>query len=106
MNDNVLEITNEINEKGICRFFAKGRIDSNNADLLLAELEKALQEGQKAIVLNMSRVEYLSSIGIRVILKIFKQASEMEGKFNIERPSNIVKNVLGMLALKELLVTN
>jgi anti-sigma B factor antagonist len=105
MKDDVLEIKREINEKGICKLYAKGRIDSNSADLLLSELEKALQEEQKAIVLNMSRVEYLSSIGIRVILKIFKQVSETERKFNIEHPSNIVKNVLGMLALKELLVT-
>jgi anti-anti-sigma factor len=105
MNDNVLEITNEVNKDGTCRFFAKGRIDSNNADLLLGELEKALQEGRKAIVLIMSNVDYLSSIGIRVILKVFKQVSETEGKFNIEHPSSIVKNVLGMLALNEILVT-
>ena len=105
MGDNVLEITNDTSE-GICKFFTKGRIDSNTADKLLEALEKALEEGQKVIVLNMSHVEYISSIGIRVILKIFKQASEMEGKFNIEQPSNIVKNVLGMLALKEILVVN
>ena len=105
MNDNILEITNDTGYDGVCRLFAKGRIDSNSAGLLSAELEKALQEGQTEIVLNMSKVEYLSSIGIRVILKIFKQASETEGKFNIESPSKIVKDVLGMLALKEILVT-
>jgi anti-anti-sigma factor len=105
MSAGVLEVTNEINE-GICRFFVKGRVDSNSADLLLEALEKALEEGQKMILLNMNDVEYLSSIGIRVILKIYKKLSETEGKFNIEQPSNIVKNVLGMLALKEILVTS
>jgi hypothetical protein len=40
-----------------------------------------------------------------VILKIFKQAAENDGSFKIERPSEIVKNVLGMVALKEMLVT-
>ena len=105
MSDNILEITNEIN-KGICRFFAKGRIDTNSAAKLQEALEKALENGEKEIILNMSNVEYLSSIGIRVILKAFKQAMEMEGKFNVEQPSDIVKNVLGMLALKEILVTN
>jgi len=53
---------------------------------------------------NMSQVEYLSSVGIRVILKIYKQTMETGGKFNIERPSEIVKNVLGMVALKELVI--
>ena len=105
MSDSILEVTSEINE-GICRFFAKGRIDSNSASILLEALEKALDEGQKAIVLNMSDVEYISSIGIRVILKIFKQMAETEGKFNIEKPSSIVKNILGMLALKDILLTD
>ena len=103
MSDSILEVTSEINE-GICRFFAKGRIDSNSANILLEALEKALDEGQKVIILNMSDVEYISSIGIRIILKIFKQVSEMEGKFSIEQPSSIVKNILSILALKDILV--
>jgi len=105
MNNEDLKITENIDD-GICRLFANGRVDSNTADILLVKLENALNNGQKIIVLNMSQVDYLSSIGIRVILKIFKQANEIGGKFNVERPSEIVRNVLGMVALKELLVTN
>ena len=90
---------------GVCKITAKGRVDSNSADSLLFALESALNEGQKTIILNMSQVEYLSSVGIRVILKIYKQAGESGGTFNVERPSEIVKNVLGMVALKEMLVT-
>lgn len=104
MKDENLEVTETIDE-GICRITAKGRIDANSADSLLFQLEKALKDGHKTIVLNMSQVEYLSSIGIRVILKIYKQATEEGGTFNVERPSEIVKNVLGMVALKEMLVT-
>ncbi|MCL1958562.1 MAG: STAS domain-containing protein [Spirochaetes bacterium] len=103
MKDENLEVTEEIKD-GICRFVAKGRVDANSADVLLYKLETALKDGQKTIILNMTQVEYLSSIGIRVILKTYKQASEAGGKFHIERPSEIVKNVLGMTALKELLV--
>jgi anti-sigma B factor antagonist len=99
-----LELTQEIKD-GICKISAKGRVDSNSANELLLKLENALNEGHKNIVLNMLQVEYLSSIGIRVILKIFKQAAENDGSFKIERPSEIVKNVLGMVALKEMLIT-
>jgi len=100
-----LKLTENI-DSGICRLAAKGRVDSNTADLLLIGLENALNNGHKAIILNMSQVNYLSSIGIRVILKIYKQAVEMGGSFNVERPSEIVRNVLGMVALKEMLVTD
>ena len=105
MKDEILEITESV-DKGICRMVAKGRIDSNSADVLLFKLEDALRNGQIAIVLDMSQIEYLSSIGIRAILKIYKQATEAGSTFNIDRPSEIVKNILGMAALKELLVTN
>jgi len=105
MKDDDLELTQNI-ENGVCRVSAKGRIDGNSADSLLSKLEEALKNGHKTIILNMSQVEYLSSIGIRVILKIYKQAFEESGTFNIERPSEIVKNVLGMVALQEMLVTN
>ena len=104
MIDKGLQITQSV-DQGICTFSAKGRIDSNSADFLLVELENAINEGQKVIILNMSQIEYLSSIGIRVILKIYKQAAELGGAFNISRPSEIVKNVLGMVALQEMLVT-
>jgi len=104
MIDENLQITQSV-DQGICTFSAKGRIDSNSADLLLGKLENAINDGQKSIILNMSQIEYLSSIGIRVILKIYKQVSELGGAFNISRPSEIVKNVLGMVALQEMLVT-
>ena len=105
MKNESIEITEET-ENGICRIAVKGRIDANNADFFLNKLEKVLSDGQKIIILNMSKVAYLSTIGIRIILKIYKQVTEAGGKFNIERPSEIVRNILGMAALKELLVTD
>ncbi|MDR2731206.1 MAG: STAS domain-containing protein [Treponema sp.] len=103
MKDDELEIR-EDKSPGVSKFILKGRVNAANADVLLGRLETALKEERKNIVVNMSQVEFLSSIGIRVILKIYKQAAETGGKFNIERPSENVRNVLGMVALKELLV--
>ncbi|MDR0320321.1 MAG: STAS domain-containing protein [Treponema sp.] len=103
MVEDSFEITQAI-EDGICRFTVKGRIDTNSADEFQSKMEDALKNGQKIIILNMSSVEYLSSIGIRVILKIYKQAAEADGSLKIEQPSEIVSNVLNMVALKEMIV--
>ena len=103
MKNETLEITEERHEKKSI-FTAKGRVDAESADTLLFELENALKDGQTTIILNMLQVEYLSSIGIRVILKIYKQAREKGCTFNIDSPSRVVKNVLGMVALNEMLV--
>jgi len=103
MKDETLEITQTIDGK-ICRFYAKGRVDSNSSEVLQFKLDKAIKEGQTTIILNMSQIEYLSSIGIRVILNTYKQAAKAEGSFKIESPSEIVRNVMGMVALKQMLL--
>ncbi|MDR0448022.1 MAG: STAS domain-containing protein [Treponema sp.] len=103
MKDEAFTVTEEKNP-GASKFIVKGRVNVDTADVLLFKLENALKDGQINIILNMAQVEYLSSIGIRVLLKMYKQALEIGGKFNIERPSENVKNVLGMSALDEMLV--
>jgi len=102
MKDEELEITEE-KIPGACKFALKGRVNAASADVLLFKLETAINDGHKNIAVNMSQIEYLSSIGIRVILKIYKKAAENGGKFTIESPSDTVRNVLGMVALKEML---
>jgi anti-anti-sigma factor len=104
MKDETLIITETLDD-GKCKLTAKGRIDSNSAEILDEKLENVLKAEHKTIILNMAQVKYLSSIGIRIILKTYKQAKETGITFNIERPSEFVKNVLGMVALNEMLAT-
>jgi len=99
-----LEIAEDKSE-GLCKFTLTGRVNADNADALLDRLENVQKEGQTNIVVNMSHVDYLSSVGIRIILKTYKKALELGSKFSIERPSQIVKNVLGMVALNEMMTT-
>ncbi|MCL2810248.1 MAG: STAS domain-containing protein [Treponema sp.] len=104
MKDENLEVNQSI-EGNICKFYAKGRVDSNTSDVLQFKLDKAIKEGHINIILNMAQIEYLSSIGIRVILSTYKQAASAGGSFYIESPSEIVRNVMGMVALKQMLLT-
>jgi len=103
MKNDDLEITQN-KENGVLRFILKGRVSVINAPTLQFKLEEVLKHGEKNIVLNMMQVTFLSSAGIRIILKIHKKTFEMKGSLGIEEPSEVVKNVLGMTALEELLV--
>jgi anti-anti-sigma factor len=103
MKDQDIEIKEEKSAE-TSRFVLRGRVNAASADVLLYKLENALKDEQKQIILNMSQIEYLSSVGIRVILKIYKKAVETGYKFNIESPSEVVRNVIGMVALKDLLI--
>ena len=86
------------------KFTVTGRIYTYNADLLEMHLKQALEEKQYNIVLNMSQVEYISSSGIRVLLKTYMDTKKAGGKLEIEMPSENVKNVLKITALDEMLV--
>jgi len=98
------EITEDKRENDTVVLILKGRLNTGSADWFQFKLEEALKAGLKNITLNMAQIEFLSSTGIRVILKMYKQLAEKGGKLGIECPSECVKNVLGMTALEEMLV--
>ena len=102
MKKNEFIITKEETPEGL-RFSVEGRVDSVNSPALMSELDKAIKEGAKRIVLYMYKVEFLSSAGIRVILKTHRDITKAGGSFAIEHPSANVRNVLGMAALNEML---
>ena len=103
MKTDDLQITEEKIPNGM-KFTIKGQVNSGTADKLEDRLQKALEDGQRDLILNMLWVKFLSSAGIRVILKTYKEANDLGGSFGIEMPSQNVKNVLGMAALDEMLI--
>src|SRR5262245_35342338 len=82
-----------------------GRLDAYWADHLAAALEEALRGGADRIRLNMAAVSYMSSVGIRVLLRFYKQLQRMHGSFAVANPSEAVKTVLELAGLEALLVS-
>ena len=103
MKDENFVITRE-KADGVTKFAIEGRVNSKNSFTLQRKLEDSLSSGETKIILNMTQVKYLSSEGIRVIINIYKQAEKAGGKLRIEQPSDVVKNVLGLVALNDMLV--
>lgn len=71
---------NRNDRQGISIVALKGRLDSANA----GELEKGLgdlftQPGQKAVV-DMEKLDYISSAGLRVVLMLAKRARQSGGR--------------------------
>jgi len=97
-----LKITEERTEFGI-KLTAEGSVNTETMNIFYKALDNVLKAGYYHIVLNMSKVNYLTSNGIRAILKTYKQCSEAGGKFRIESPSERVVNVLGLSALEQML---
>ncbi|MBO5992643.1 MAG: STAS domain-containing protein [Acidaminococcaceae bacterium] len=78
-----------------------GRIDMVTADTAYATGEDIVLRNAKT-VLDMTDMEYLSSAGLRVLLRLNKLAKKNDKVFTLAGPSGIVKSVLedsGMDAL-------
>ena len=78
-----------------------GRIDMVTADTAYATGEDIIQRNPMT-VLDMSDMDYLSSAGLRVLLRLNKMAKKNGKKFTLSGPAGIVKSVLedsGMDAL-------
>jgi len=80
----------------------EGRLDATQAAPLEKEVEEAVRGGRYHIRLNLSRVVFLSSAGIRVLLKSHQMLRKLNGSFGVLDPSPAVLSVLELSGLMTL----
>ena len=98
----------EINSQHVEGFLevrAAGRLDAHWSDHLSQALEEMLRQGDDRIRLHLGAVDYISSMGIRVLLAFYKKVAAINGAFVIVEPSEPVGKVLEMVGLKETLMS-
>jgi len=67
-------------------------------------ISDSLQKSPESLTVNMENVVVFTSVGIKIILKAFKTAKEKGTRFQLESPSDVVRNVLKLSDLTELLL--
>ena len=80
-----------------------GRVDSLTSKTLEKEINKLILEGRNNITIDLFKVPYLSSAGIRVMVYSAKKLSKINGNFYIARATEVVKNMLEITGLYGLL---
>lgn len=78
-----------------------GRLDTQTAPALEQELDN-IGEGCKMLILNLSDLEYISSAGLRVILKIQKYM-ETKGKMKLTCVNENVMEVFDITGFVDIL---
>src|SRR5205085_9564127 len=81
----------------------QGRLDAYWADHLSGSLEEAVTGGAHRMRVEMSGVSYMSSVGLRVLVKFYKQLGAIGGSFHVTEPAGPVRNVIRMAGLETLL---
>jgi len=73
-----------------------GRIDNSSTDSLRAELHAHLancRDGGDRLVLDFSKVDYISSVGLRILMLAAKQVREQGGSIVIAALQPVVREI-------------
>ena len=79
----------------------EGRLDTMTAPELEAELGKSL-DGAESLVLDFSKLEYISSAGLRVLLSAHK-AMSVKGGMKVTNVNEIVREVFEVTGFADIL---
>ena len=82
----------------------QGRLDANWADLVGKAIETAIRAGHHEVDLDFGEVSYISSAGLRILLKYYKQLKAARGALRVVRPTEPVLNVIRLSGLMEILL--
>jgi len=80
-------------ESGISVISIEGSIDGKTAPLVKEEINPALQAA-KSVILDLSKVDYLSSAGLRLLLLIYREFAAKQGKLVLLGVSEDIQTVM------------
>ena len=97
------------NRQSISVVKVKGRVDSETAPELDDALTKLLQANRNQIVLNLQGVDYISSAGLRAVVKAY-QAAKKSGwdvrLASISTPVEVILRTVGMMQMLQMYPTD
>lgn len=95
-----MKIEKNLNEKNLV-VALEGRLDTTTAPQLEEELKTGL-EGVTDLVIDLSKLEYISSAGLRVLLSAFK-IMRNKGKMKVTNANELVKEVFKVTGFSDFL---
>jgi anti-sigma B factor antagonist len=87
-----VEITTQI---GIIIISVEGNIDSKTAGELQSQIMGRVTETDK-VILDLSKVNFVSSAGLRLLLMIYRQIKSKDGKVILVGVSEEIRDVMSM----------
>jgi anti-sigma B factor antagonist len=97
-----MEIIEE-NQNGINIYKLNGHLDSNTSLGFENKLIQAIDDGSKSMIIDFKNLDYISSAGLRVILKATKALKREDGKIMLCDMQDYVKEVFEISGFDSLL---
>lgn len=96
------------NRQSVSVVKVKGRVDSETAPELDDALIKLLQADRNQIVLNLQGVDYISSAGLRAVVKAYQAAKKSGGDVrlaSVSTPVEVILRTVGMMQMLQMYPT-
>ena len=93
----------EKEESGVYIFKLVGRLDSNTSPGFEEKVSTAIKNDSKNMVMDFESLDYISSAGLRVILKTTKDLKRLEGKIILCSMQDYVREVFEISGFDTLL---
>jgi anti-anti-sigma factor len=90
-------------DSGVSVIVVEGELDMNTATQLAQELEAPLTRSDSALLVDLSRCEFIDSTGIALIVRAWQQ---LDGRFALCGVGNQVERVLDITGLEESIPTH
>ena len=95
----LMELTTEQRADGIQQIVLSGRMDGAGTEQVAARFTETIAARPQRVVVDMTRVAFLSSIGIRLLLSNAKALKQHAGRMVIAGPQPLVKEVLEIVGI-------
>ena len=77
--------------------FLDGVIDSTTAEKFAAGMEGVLRDQPTALILDFEKVDYISSVGFRILFMVAKEMKKNKGKFSARKVGTEIQNLFNMV---------
>lgn len=97
------------NRQEISVMRVRGRVDSDTAPELDDALTKILQNNRNKIVLDLQGVDYMSSAGLRAMVKAYQTAKKSGGDLrlaSVSHPVEVILRTVGMMQMLQMYPTD
>lgn len=96
----MLTINKQKNDEALC-FALEGRLDTTTAPQLETELKSSL-DGVKSLVLDLEKLEYISSAGLRVLLSAQKTMAK-QGEMKLIHVCETIMEIFEVTGFSDIL---
>ena len=97
------------NSQNISVMKVNGRVDSDTAPEFDNALSNLLNNNRNKIILNLQGVEFLSSAGLRAMVKVLKGAQSSGGDVRlaaVSQPIEVILRTVGMMQMFKMFSTS